>query len=64
MKKWLWGFWGSENKDIYIKIASEFRTTPWRVHSLAHGSRTKSYEEAQILDKLKQEGVIVKISPW
>lgn len=64
MRKWLWGFWGSNNKNIYIKVAFKFRTTPWRVYNLAHGSRTKSYEETLILNKLKQEGVIVKISPW
>lgn len=64
MSAWLGGFWFSKKRNSYIKIAFQFRTTPWRVYNLAHGSRIKSYQELQILEKLKQEKIISNIIPW
>lgn len=64
MKKELWGFWFSENKNSYIRIAFKFHSTPWKVYNLAHGSRAKSHKESQILEELKKEGIIFKITPW
>lgn len=64
MKKGFWKVWFSENRGVYIRIAFCFRSTPWRVYDLAHGRRSKSYEDIQILKKLEEEGIIIGINPW
>lgn len=58
MIRWFGRFLFSERRMVYIKIAFQFKVTPWRVYDLAHGSKARSNKESKILQKLKEQGII------
>lgn len=58
MIRWFGSFLFSERRDVYVRIAYRFNTVPWRVYSLAHGSKARSGKEERILHELKKEGII------
>lgn len=60
----IWKFWSSPRRELYIRLARQYRTTPWKVYNLAHGSRTRCNTDLQVLKELEKEGVIAKIYPW
>lgn len=64
MAKWFGSFLFSRKRNEYMKIASDFGTTPWRVYSLAHRSKARSRKEEKILMKLKERGIITIIRPF
>lgn len=58
MIKWFGSFLFSSRRMVYIKVASQFKTAPWRVYELAHGSKACSNKESKILQELKEQGII------
>ena len=64
MRKNPWKVWSSRRRQIYIRIAIKFRSTPWRVYNLGHGGKSKSAKDVKILEELKRQEIITRIYPW
>ncbi|MBV3833609.1 hypothetical protein NXX54_08195 [Bacteroides sp. BFG-638] len=62
--KSLWKVWFSRKRSIYIRIARQCRSTPWRVYYLGHGGISRSIKDMKILKALQQQGIISRIYPW
>lgn len=62
--KLLWGFIFSDRREIYKEIAKDLETTTWKVYKLAHGCKTKTHKDCQILDELKTRRIVSHIYPW
>lgn len=60
----LWKVWFSRRRNIYMRIARQYRTTPWKVYRLGHGGIAKSKKDVKILQELQKCGVISQIYPW
>lgn len=59
--KYIWKVWFSRRRNIYIRIARKYHSTPWRVYALGHGCKSKSKKDILILEALKEEGIIYQI---
>ncbi len=64
MIRWFGSFLFSSRRGIYIRIAFQFKKTPWRVYELAHGSKARSSKEEKILQELKDQGIISVVRPF
>lgn len=62
--KSLWKVWFSRRRELYIRIACKYHTTPWRVYHLGHGGFGKNKKDMKILEELQKQGVISRIYPW
>ena len=60
----IWKVWFSKRRKIYFRIASKFRTTPWKVYRLGHGGMSKNKKDIKILEELQGYGVIFSVYLW
>lgn len=64
MIMWFGSFLFSSRRGIYSRISFKFKTAPWRVYGLAHGSKARSSKEEKILQELKNLGIISVVRPF
>lgn len=64
MEKGIWRFYSSTNRNVYVKIALQYRTWPWKVYNLAHGKRSHTSKDHKILEELLKRGIINEVKPW
>lgn len=48
----------SKHRLFYCSLAFKYKTAPWRVYQLAHGSEAHFVKEMSILRELKEVGII------
>ena len=41
----LWKVWFSRRRKVYVRIARQYGSTPWRVYYLGHGGRCRSLKD-------------------
>ena len=51
----LWKVWFSRRRKVYVRIARQYGSTPWRVYYLGHGGRCRSLKDMQILEALQRQ---------
>ena len=40
----LWKVWFSRRRKVYVRIARQYGSTPWRVYYLGHGGRCRYWK--------------------